>query len=102
MLLLDAQWGAVIMIIVSALIGMFGISVSFEGYGFRNTGIFYGTNKTKGLVATFDAVERILFAIAGLLCVIPETRTDIIGICMMAVLVTYQIVVRIIQDKKNK
>lgn len=102
MLLLDAKWGSVIMIIVSALIGMFGISVSFEGYGFRNTGIFYGTNKTKGLVATFDVVERILFAIAGLLCVIPETRTDIIGICMMAVLVTYQIVVRIIQNKKNK
>jgi len=102
MLLLDAHWGSVIMIIISALIGMFGISVSFEGYGFKNTGIFYGTGKAKALVTTFDVIERIMFAVAGLLCVIPESKTDIIGICMMAVLCTYQIIFRVLQNKKNK
>ena len=41
-----------------------------------------------------DVIERLLFAVAGLLCVIPETRSDIIGLSMMAVLIAYQIIVK--------
>jgi TRAP-type uncharacterized transport system fused permease subunit len=73
---------------------MFGISVSLEGYGFGFTGILHGSDKSKGLVTTLDVIERLLFAFAGILCVIPETRSDIIGLSMMAVLIIYQIVVK--------
>ena len=78
------------MIIITALIGMFGISVALEGYGLKNTGLFAGTEKPRALVISFDVIERLLFAVAGLFCVLPETKTDIIGLSLMAVLLVYQ------------
>ena len=94
MLMIDASVGRILFIVTTALIGMFGISVALEGYGFNYTGLLHGSNKPKGLVLTLDVLERLLFAVAGLLCVIPETRSDIIGLCMMAVLIAYQIIVK--------
>ena len=76
------------------MIGMFGLSVALEGYGFNFTGILHNSKKSKGLVLTLDVIERVLFAIAGLLCVIPETRSDIIGLIMMAVLIAYQLIAK--------
>lgn len=102
MLMIDASIGRILFIIATALIGMFGLSVALEGYGFNFTGILHGTDKAKGLVITLDVLERVLFAIAGLLCVIPETRSDIIGLSMMAVLIAYQIIVKRILLTKNK
>ena len=102
MLMIDTSIGRILFIIATALIGMFGISVALEGYGFNFTGILHGSNKSKGLIITFDVIERVLFATAGLLCVIPETRSDIIGLSMMAVLIAYQIIVkRILLTKKQ-
>jgi TRAP-type uncharacterized transport system fused permease subunit len=63
---------------------MFGISVALEGYGFKTTSI----------------VERILFAIAGLACVIPESKTDIIGLIIMAILIGYQLISKKLVAKK--
>ena len=94
MLMLDAKPLGVIMIIITSLIGMFGISVALEGYGFKNTGIFTGSGKPAGLVVTFDVIERLLFAGAGLLCVLPETKTDILGLGLMAVLIIYQLLTK--------
>ena len=94
MLMIDASVTRILFIITTALIGMFGISVGLEGYGFNFTGILHGTNKAKGLIITFDVIERLLFAVAGLLCVIPETRSDIIGLSMMAVLIAYQLIAK--------
>ena len=94
MLMIDASIGRILFIIATALIGMFGISVALEGYGFNFTGILHGTNKPVALVRTFDGIERVLFATAGMLCVIPETRSDIIGLSMMAILIAYQIIVK--------
>ncbi len=94
MLMIDASAGRILFIIATALIGMFGISVALEGYGFNFTGLLHGSGKSKGLTVTLDVIERLLFAIAGLLCVIPETRSDIIGLSMMAVLIAYQIIVK--------
>ena len=102
MLMIDASIGRILFIIATALIGMFGISVALEGYGFNFTGILHGTDKSKGLVITLDVIERVLFAAAGLLCVIPETRSDIIGLSMMAMLIAYQIIVKRILLTKNK
>lgn len=102
MLMIDASISRILFIIATALIGMFGISVALEGYGFNFTGIMHGTDKPAGLIAAFDVIERVLFAAAGLLCVIPETRSDIIGLSMMAVLIVYQIVVKRILLTKHK
>ena len=94
MLMIDASIGRILFIIATALIGMFGISVALEGYGFNFTGILHGTNKPAALVKTLDVAERLLFAIGGLFCVIPETRSDIIGLIMMAVLIAYQLIAK--------
>ncbi len=94
MLMIDASAARIIFIIVTALIGMFGISVALEGYGFNFTGILHGSKKAPALVITLDVFERLLFAAAGLLCVIPETRSDIIGLSMMAVLIAYQLLTK--------
>ncbi len=94
MLMIDASIGRILFIIVTALIGMFGISVALEGYGFNFTGILHGSKKPAALVISLDVFERILFATAGLLCVIPETRSDIIGLIMIAILIAYQLIVK--------
>lgn len=100
MLMINASALSVVMIIITAILGMFGISVALEGYGFNNTGFFYNSRKGKATIIAFDAVERLLFAIAGLLCVIPETKTDIIGVSLLAVLIAYQLILKKIRRAK--
>lgn len=100
MLMINASVLSVVMIIVTAILGMFGISVALEGYGFNNTGFFYNSGKRKATIIAFDAVERILFAVAGLLCVIPETKTDIIGVSLLAVLIAYQLILKKVRSTK--
>lgn len=100
MLMINASALSVVMIIITAILGMFGISVALEGYGFNNTGFFYNSRKGKATIIAFDAVERILFAVAGLLCVIPETKTDIIGVSLLAVLIAYQLILKKVRSAK--
>ena len=100
MLMINASTLSVFMIIITAILGMFGISVALEGYGFNNTGFFYNSRKGKATIIAFDAVERLLFAIAGLLCVIPETKTDIIGVSLLAVLIAYQLILKKVRNTK--
>ena len=100
MLMINASTLSVVMIIITAILGMFGISVALEGYGFNNTGFFYNSRKGKATIIAFDAVERLLFAIAGLLCVIPETKTDIIGVSLLAVLIAYQLILKKVRSTK--
>lgn len=101
MLMINASALSVVMIIITAILGMFGISVALEGYGFNNTGFFYNSRKGKATIIAFDAVERLLFAIAGLLCVIPETKTDIIGVSLLAVLIAYQLILKKVRNTKE-
>lgn len=100
MLMINASALSVVMIIVTAILGMFGISVALEGYGFNNTGFFYNSGKRKATIIAFDAAERILFAVAGLLCVIPEAKTDIIGVSLLAILIAYQLILKKIHSTK--
>lgn len=100
MLMINASALSVVMIIITAILGMFGISVALEGYGFNNTGFFYNSRKGKATIIAFDAVERLLFAIAGFLCVIPETKTDIIGVSLLAVLIAYQLILKKVRSTK--
>lgn len=100
MLMINASALSVVMIIVTAILGMFGISVALEGYGFNNTGFFYNSGKRKTTIIAFDTVERLLFAVAGLLCVIPEAKTDIIGVSLLAILIAYQLILKKIHSTK--
>ena len=84
MLMIGGTFTSILTIIITALIGMFGISVALEGYGFK----------------TASVVERVLFAIAGLACVIPESKTDIIGLIIMAILIGYQLISKKLVAKK--
>ncbi len=101
MLMVDATIGNILWIIVTALIGMFDISVCLEGYGFKLTGLL-GDKVSKGLNVTISVIERLLFLAAGLLCIIPETKTDIAGLILTVLLVAYQIIYRLLFEKKAK
>ena len=57
---------------------MFVLSVALEGYAFRNSTI----------------VERVLFAIAGVMCILPNHATDLTGIALLALLIVYQIIMK--------
>ncbi|MEI0557988.1 TRAP transporter permease [Brachyspira intermedia] len=77
-LMINTTIADVIPILITSLIGMFGVSAGLEGYVFRKC----------------KAYERILFIIAGLLSIYPEFYTDIIGIAVIAILVIIQIVTK--------
>ncbi|MDO5444053.1 MAG: TRAP transporter permease [Eubacteriales bacterium] len=74
MLLIDSTSTQIIMIIVTSLIGIFGVAACMNGYLFRN----------------ISWPIRILFFAAGILMMDPKTTTDIIGIVLMAVCVLWQ------------
>lgn len=78
MLMIDTTFINALPIALTALIGMFGLSVSLEGYAFRNSSI----------------VERLLFAAAGIMCILPNHITDIAGIALLALLVVYQLIMK--------
>ena len=82
MLMLDTNLVEVIQIIITSIIGMFGVASCLEGYVFRKC--FW--------------IERVLFITAGLLLIYPGSITDIIGLATIIILVLIQIFTR----KKNK
>ncbi|HJH54669.1 TRAP transporter permease [Brachyspira hyodysenteriae] len=81
-LMINTTIADVIPILITSLIGMFGVSAGLEGYVFRKC----------------KPYERILFIVAGLLSIYPEFYSDIIGIAIIAILVIVQIATR----NKNK
>lgn len=76
MLMINTTVLHVILISITALIGMFGLSAALEGYAFKSVA----------------PLGRILFAVAGIMCVLPEFRSDIAGIVIMALLLGFQFV----------
>ena len=76
MLMINTNFTSVLFIAITAIIGMFGFSSALEGYCFRHISV----------------LERILFAVAGILCVIPESRSDLIGIVIIAGSIVYEII----------
>ncbi|PCG18724.1 TRAP transporter permease [Brachyspira sp. G79] len=81
-LMINTTIADIIPILITSLIGMFGVSAGLEGYVFRKC----------------KPYERILFIVAGLLSIYPEFYTDIIGIGVIAVLV----IIQIITKRKNQ
>lgn len=77
-LMINTTFVEVIPILITSLIGMFGVSAGLDGYVFRKC----------------NFIERILFIVAGLLSIYPEFYTDIIGIGLIAALIILQIITR--------
>lgn len=90
MLMINASAGSVIYITLTALIGMFGISAGLEGYAFELTGFLNTTKASDSVKSAFSVVERLLFIAAGLMCIVPETKSDIIGLSVIIVLLILQ------------
>ena len=67
MLFIDTTPGAVILIVITSLIGMYGVASGLEGYMFRNASWW----------------ERLLSIAGGLLLIYPGIVTDTIGLCLV-------------------
>ena len=76
MLLIETNALAVTIIIITAIIGIFGVAAGMEGYCF----------------ADMSLVIRIMSICGGLLLIYPETITDIIGLVLVAVAIGFQFV----------
>lgn len=85
MLMINTSFLSALPIAVTALIGMFGISAALEGYAFRNSSI----------------IERILFAAAGIMCILPNSFTDFIGIFLLIGLIVFQLLMKKFRGAKN-
>ena len=74
MLLIDATPLKIILIIISSLLGIFGIAAALNGH----------------LLRKIPTVSRILLAAAGILMMDPRATTDIIGFAILAVIFLIQ------------
>jgi TRAP transporter 4TM/12TM fusion protein len=74
MLLIDVTAFNVIQIIVTSLIGIFGVAACMNGYIFRK----------------MSWVARIIIGVAGLMMMNPSVMTDVVGIIMMAVVLVIE------------
>ena len=81
MLFIDTTAGEVILICITSLIGIFGVSASLEGY----------------LIHRMRWFERILGAVGGLLLIYPGIVTDTVGLVLVAMTVVFQVL-----DRKEK
>ena len=91
MLMIGANALSILGITITALVGMFGISVGLEGYAFARTGFLNNFNAPVKIKKAMSAVERLCFLAAGLCCIDPKPATDIFGIAFMAILIIVQI-----------
>ena len=78
MLFINTSIGEVILICITSLVGIFGVSAALEGY-FMHRMKWY---------------IRILSAVGGLLLIYPGWVTDTVGLCLVAVMVLIQYLTR--------
>ena len=83
MLFIDTTVPEVILICITSIVGIFGVSAALEGY----------------LLRAMRWYERIACAVGGLLLIYPGWITDIMGLCLVAAVVLLQLVER---KKTNK
>ncbi|WP_010097723.1 TRAP transporter permease [Ornithinibacillus scapharcae] len=78
MLMIDATWLNIIWILITAFTGMIAVSAGLIGYWYK------GLNK----------FERVLSVITGLLLMYPEGYSDMIGLVMFVLMITYQFFIK--------
>jgi TRAP transporter 4TM/12TM fusion protein len=76
MLFIDTGVGEVILICITSLVGIFGVSAALEGY----------------IMSHMSWYQRILSAVGGLLLIYPGLVTDLIGLALVAVVVAMQVI----------
>jgi len=76
MLFVDTVWYDVVLICISAVIGIFGVSASLEGY----------------MLSKMKWYERIISAIGGLLLIYPGIVTDLIGLGLVGLIFLIQFI----------
>ena len=91
MLMIGANAISIIGITLTAIIGMFAISVGLEGYAFARTGFLNTLAVSAKVKKAFSAVERLCFVAAGLCCIDPRPATDIFGVVFLLALLALQI-----------
>ncbi len=74
MLLIGAEWYRVVQIIITSLIGIFGVSAAMEGHMFLKTPWW----------------QRIMCLAGGLMCIIPSLATDIVGVVLVVAVIAIQ------------
>jgi TRAP transporter 4TM/12TM fusion protein len=74
MLLIDTTAGQVALVVVSSLVGIFGVAAALNGFLFRRIGV----------------VGRIVLAAGGLLMLDPKPITDLVGVVLLAAVVLWQ------------
>ena len=74
MLLINTTAAQVVLVVVSSLVGIFGVAAALNGYLFRR----------------ISPVGRIILAAGGLLMMDPTPITDLIGIVLLAVVFAWQ------------
>jgi len=82
LLLIDTNAIEVITIVITSLIGIFGVSAGLEGH----------------VITHVPWYERIIMAVGGLLLIYPGLVTDLIGIALVAIVLVHQF----IANKMNK
>ena len=82
MLFVDTTAGEVILIVITSLIGMFGVAAGLEGYMFRRTSWW----------------ERLICVAGGLLLIYPGIVTDVIGLTLVGLVV----VIQILENRRDK
>lgn len=85
MLFVDTNAYEVVLICITSLIGMFGVSSSLQGYLLRNMTWF----------------ERIFALIGGLLLIYPGWQTDTIGLCLFVAVLVFQFIAKKRDMKKT-
>ena len=76
MLFVNTVWYQVVLICITAIIGMFGVSAALEGY----------------LLTDMKWYERIISAVGGLLLIYPGILTDSIGLGLIVIVMLIQVI----------
>jgi len=74
LLMIDTTWTEVIQILITSLIGMFGISVAMEGFIFGNV----------------NRLLRVVFLVSGVALIDPSLYTDLVGVSIIACCTLFQ------------
>ncbi len=82
MLFIDAQWYDVVLIVITSFIGIYAVAAGLEGH----------------MQVKLPIWQRLLVLAGGLMLIIPETITDIVGVALVALI----IVIQRVAEKKQK
>jgi len=74
----------VITIVITSLLGIFGVSAALEGYIFKH----------------MNPIQRILSAVGGILLIDPKPITDIVGISLIVIVVVWQLLEKKYEKQK--